>query len=123
MAFALDLEATKQSYPFDRWHEGLQSGLEQYTKENCNKARAIFDVLIQDLISLGPSAPENNKLAKFKTAVLALNDLDEELDCCLIETGEREDLCKLCNAICKAAGMEPTKYGDGEGPASEWREW
>ena len=83
----------------------------------------IFDTLIADLISLGPDAPEADKLAKFETAVIALNHLDDELDNGFIETGEREDLCELCNSICTAAGMDPTKYGDGEGPASEWREW
>lgn len=123
MTFAANLEATKQRYPFDRWHEGLQHGLDQYTQVNCDKASTIFDTLIADLISLGADVPEADKLAKFETAVLALNDLDDELDNSFIETGEREDLCELCNTICKAAGMDPSKYGDGEGPASEWREW
>ena len=123
MSYATDLEATKQTYPFDRWHEGLQHGLEQYTKENCDRTRAIFDTLIADLISLGADASDDEKLSKFEIAILALNDLDEELDNCLIETGEREDLCELCNTICEAAGMDPANYGDGEGPASEWREW
>lgn len=123
MSFATELKATKEGYPFDRWHEGYENGLEQYTKENCDRARAIFDKLIGDLISLGPDATDKQKLAKFKAAVIALNDLNEELDECFIETGEREELCELCNAICSAAGMDPAKYGDGEGPASEWREW
>jgi hypothetical protein len=41
----------------------------------------------------------------------------------LIETGEREQLSELCNGIARAAGLDPTKYGGGEGPASEWRDW
>jgi hypothetical protein len=123
MTYANDLEATKQAYPFDKWSESFEQGLEQYTQENCNKARTIFDILIAELISIGLDATESQKIQKFETAVMALNDLNDELDGCLIETGEREDLCELCNTICKAAGIEPTKYGDGEGPASEWREW
>lgn len=123
MTYAADLEATKQSYPFDVWHQRFEDGLEQYTKQNCNKARKIFDTLIAELISLGMDADESQKMEKFETAVLALNELNAELDEELIETGEREELCELCCVICKAAGIDPTKYGDGEGPASEWREW
>lgn len=123
MTFASGLEATKKNYPFDRWHEGLEHGLDQYTKENCNRASTIFDSLVESLIAIGPDASETDKLARFETAVMALNELDDELDNCFIETGEREDLCELCNTICEAVGLDPSKYGDGEGPASEWREW
>jgi hypothetical protein len=123
MTFATELEATKQTFPFAKWHDAFQQGLEQYTQENCDRVQAIFETLIAELISLGPAAAEPQKIERFRVAVLALNNLDEELDCGLIETGEREDLCELCNVICKAAGIDPTKYGDGEGPASEWREW
>ncbi len=123
MSYASDLEATRTAYPFDKWQEGFEHGLEQYSQENCDKARSIFDSLIADLVALGAEASESEKLLKFESAVLALNDLDEELDCGFIETGEREDLCELCNVICEAAGLDPDKYGDGEGPASEWREW
>ena len=123
MTYAKDLEATKQTYPFDKWHKGFEEGLEQYTQENCSKAQAIFDTLIAELIAISSDATESQKIQKFETAVLALNDLNDELDDCFIETGEREDLCELCNTICRFAGIDPTKYGDGEGPASEWREW
>jgi hypothetical protein len=41
----------------------------------------------------------------------------------LIETDEREQLCELCNVVATAAGLDPKKYGGGEGPASEWRDW
>ncbi len=120
MRFAADLQAAKRSYPFDRWQKGLEHGLEQYTQENCDKVRTIFNTLIADLIALGKDAPESQKISKFETAVLALNDLNDELDGGFIETGEREE---LCNVICEAAGIDPAKYGDGEGPASEWRDW
>jgi hypothetical protein len=123
MTFATELEATKQTFPFAKWRDAFQQGLEQYTQENCDRVQAIFETLIAELISLGPAAAEPKKIERFRVAVLALNNLDAELDCGLIETGEREDLCELCNVICQAAGIDPTKYGDGEGPASEWREW
>jgi hypothetical protein len=113
------LSATKEHYPFASWAE---SGLEQYTAEACASFVAVFDQLIQKLATLGEHAPEQEKLALFQEAVEALNALNEE-DVSLIETGEREDLCELCNVIATAAGIDPSKYGDGEGPASEWRDW
>ncbi|MEO1034480.1 MAG: hypothetical protein AAFX44_02855 [Pseudomonadota bacterium] len=123
MTYTEKLYASKQHYPFDRWQKGLEFGLEQYTRENCDRARQIFDDLIDGLNSFGADASEADKLGRFKTAVLALNDLNEELGECFIETSEREDLCELFDEVCRAAGMNPTDYGDGEGPASEWRDW
>ena len=113
------LIATKERYPFGRWAE---SGLEQYTDQACASFVAVFDQLIGKLVVLGELAPEEKKIATFKEAVEAINALNEE-DESLIETGEREDLCELCNVVATAAGIDPSKYGDGEGPASEWRDW
>jgi hypothetical protein len=113
------LTTTKARYPFGGW---AKSGLEQYTDEACSSFVGVFDKLIEKLAALGEHAPENQKIAAFKEAVEALNVLNE-LDESLIETGEREELCELCNIIAMAAGIDPDKYGDGEGPASEWRHW
>jgi hypothetical protein len=113
------LKATKAAYPFQRWGA---SSLEQYTPEACKAFTRIFDRLIDELGKLGPAADDPAKLAAFEQAVLALNDLNDE-DERLIETDEREQLCKLVNTIAGAAGLDPKDYGDGEGPASEWREW
>jgi hypothetical protein len=71
---------------------------------------------------LGEAASESDKLEVFHEAIVATNALNETDDS-LIETGEREDLCELCNIIAVAAGLNPEDYGDGEGPASEWRDW
>jgi hypothetical protein len=113
------LKATKASYPFKRWEE---SGLEQYSPEACGAFVGVFDRLIADLAAKGENAPDEQKLESLRQAVVALNMLNEE-DESLIETGEREDLCELCNIVAVAAGLDPLKYGGGEGPAGEWREW
>lgn len=120
MTLYLDrLNSAKEHYPFGQWAE---SGLEQYTDEACASFAAVFDQLIEKLAALGESSPEENKIKAFQEAVEALNALNAA-DETLIETGEREDLCGLCNAVATAAGIDPGKYGNGEGPASEWREW
>lgn len=114
--------ATKESYPFQHWREGYDQGLTQYTKENCGRIKNVFDNLITSLIDIGEKAREEEKRMLFKTAILETNHLNNEIDG-LIETGEREDLCDLTDSISIACGLDPAKYGDGEGLASEWREW
>ncbi len=113
------LTATKARFPFVIWQD---SGLDQYTPEACAAFAAVFEQLIEKLAALGEDAPEVQKIALFQVAVEALNSLNDEDDS-LIETGEREDLCALCNVVLRAAGIDPSKYGDGEGPATEWRDW
>jgi len=120
--FQQRLKAMKRQFPFKQWRAGEEGGLEQYTKENCAAMAAIFDQLLKRLIALGESAAETDKLTAFKEAIEATNALNEQ-EMNLIETGEREQLCELCNEIAHAAGLDPTKYGGGEGPASEWRDW
>lgn len=114
---------TKAHYPFKRWRSAYDDGLEQYTAENCTKAQEIYDKLIQNLVLFGEEAIEEEKVSFFKKAITALNHLNRECDDCLIETGEREELCELTNQISIAAGLDPEKYGEGEGLASEWRDW
>jgi hypothetical protein len=122
MKYQENLKATQNSYPFATWREAYNQGLTQYTDENCNKVKKIFDDLISELISAGESASEETKVQLFKKAILETNKLSNEHND-LIETGEREDLCELTNKITVACGLNPDKYGDGEGLASEWREW
>jgi hypothetical protein len=114
--------ATKQYYPFDNWRESYNEGLTHYTEKNCNAIKKVFDKLINSLIAIGESASEKQKVELFKNAILRTNELNDEIED-LIETGEREDLCDLTNKITLACGLDPEKYGDGEGLASEWREW
>ena len=116
------LFATKEFYPFDRWRESYDEGMTQYTEENCNKTKKVFDELITSLVEIGEEANEEQKKQLFKKAILKINKLDETIDG-LIETGEREDLCELTDQITMACGLDPEKYGDGEGLATEWREW
>jgi len=116
------LKAMRRQFPFKQWRAGEKGGLEQYSKENCTAMAAIFDKLLKRLIALGEGAAEADKLAAFKEAIEATNALNaREMN--LIETGEREQLCELCNEIARATGLDPAQYGGGEGPASQWRDW
>ena len=123
MTYEEKLQECKSNYPFGKWREMVDDGLDQYTEENCNRAKSIFDELIGDLIKTGENAPEKEKVALFEKAVLALNDLNDEIDGSLIETGEREELCELIDQITVASGLDPADFGDGAGIADEWRDW
>lgn len=122
MDYQNKLLETKQFYPFDDWRNSYALGLTQYTEQNCDKMKKIFDDLIISLIDLGENGSENQKKELFKIAILKTNKLNDEIEG-LIETGEREDLCELTDKITIACGLDPHKYGDGEGLATEWREW
>ena len=114
-SYADTLYATKQTYPFDRWRTFLKDADEH---ESCEEVQKAFDVLIADLIELGPAASEAQKKKAFQKAIEATNEHED-----IIMTGEREDLCELTNTITEACGLNPDDYGDGEGLASEWRDW
>jgi hypothetical protein len=123
MTYSQKLEGTKINYPFDEWYEAYDSGLDQYTDENCDRAKIILDNLIEKLISLEETAPEEEKIGLFEEAVELLNILNDENDGSLIETNESKHLYALFDQIAIAAGLNPEKYGEGKGIASEWSEW
>ena len=59
----------------------------------------------------------------FEVAIIALNNLNEGAGNCLIETGEREDLCELIDKICGVGGLNSKDYADGNGISDLWRDW
>jgi hypothetical protein len=120
-SYADRLNRWRNNLPFSDWRTNFELGLEQYTQANCDQAERILKELVDGLIKAGEAAPEAKKVILFKTAVEALNALNAETN--MIETGEREELCELFNLIAVDCGIDPSKYGSGEGLASEWRDW
>ena len=103
--------ATKSQFQFQHWPAHARPAV-----------IAILEQLLLDLITAGESASESQKIACFSRAVSALNEINRK-DPTVIETGEAEQLVDLGNQIAKAAGLDPRKYGDGEGPLSAGRDW
>lgn len=123
LSYSERLNKTKEFYPFKSWRENFfEYDMEQYTEENCNTAKQIFDDLIAELIEIGEDGNEQDKVKYFEKAVISLNDLENKEEG-IIETGEREDLCELIDQITLAAGLNPKNYADGEGLADLWRDW
>lgn len=115
-----ELQSILENLPIKKWSEKYSDGLEQYTPENCEKAEIIFFNLINKL-KKNKSHGKNTKLKLIKESVLNLNNLNEELDHCFIETLEREELCEIYDNIADAVGFDIQEYEDGI--ISEWREW
>lgn len=123
LTYSERLIKTKEFYPFAKWRENFfEYEMEQYTEENCNEAKRIFDNLISKLITLGENGNRTEKEKCFEIAINSLNKLNEK-DEGIIETGEREDLCELIDQITLASGLNPKDYAEGEGIADLWREW
>ena len=105
------------------WHEsGQEFGMPQYSKENCDKAESIILNLISELERLGSDSLEGTRISAFESSVVAMNNLSYLVPG-LIETGERESLCDIYDQIARSVGIDPSKCGEGDGIASEWREW
>ncbi|MBP3387357.1 MAG: hypothetical protein J6L23_02370 [Clostridia bacterium] len=58
-------------------------------------------------------------MEKVKELVLALNDLNEGADHCLLETDEREAICELIQCSAEECGLIDPESDVTE----EWREW
>ncbi|WP_298143774.1 hypothetical protein [Flavobacterium sp.] len=123
LTYSQRLIKTKELYPFAKWRGNFfEYEMEQYTEENCNEAKSIFDNLISKLISLGENGNRTKKEKCFEIAIKSLNKLNEK-DEGIIETDEREDLCELIDQITIASGLNPEDYADGDGISDLWREW
>src|SRR6187402_2085312 len=78
LTYSEKLNKTKELYPFAKWRKNFfEYKMEQYTEENCNEAKGIFDNLISKLISLGENGNKNDKEKSFEIAIKSLNKLNE----------------------------------------------
>ncbi|PKG81700.1 hypothetical protein CXF85_17145 [Colwellia sp. 75C3] len=87
-----------------------------YTSEDV--AACITTLL--DFMSAIESESQTKDSAKehIKTLVLSLNSLNESCDDCLIDTGQREDICEFIQKVLSAANIDFP--GD---ITEEWRMW
>lgn len=121
-AYAEQLLATKQHYPFDNWRTHYQQeSIRQWEPdgvEDTNAIQAIFDQLIAKLLELGEDASEKKKVKQIIKAIEATNDYAG-----LIMTEQREELVELTDEITVACGLDPADYAEGAGLADEARDW
>ena len=96
----------------------IADGDDSYSKADIKKCDKILQQFITRLGKLGASATETAILDCVKQAVLDLNALNNNVDGCLIETDQREDLCEYILFAAKQSGLQQ----DGD-VTEEWREW
>lgn len=88
-----------------------------YTQEHIDECDAILSEFLAS-VQAHSGAEASLLINDVKTAVLALNTLNEKYDCSIIETDQREEICTLIDEALKQAG-----FAAPEGITDEWREW
>ena len=92
----------------------FDAGYQQAEVDRCD---AILEDFIATMQAHHQADPEV-LLADVKTTVESLNRLNDECNCSILETDQRESICMLINNGLRFAGMEP------EGDVTEpWRDW
>jgi len=89
-----------------------------FTSDDVDECKEILFDYIDALDELEDPTDEEI-LAEVETAVVALNELNENTDCTLIETMEREAIWEIIQDAAEESGLEE-KYDD---VTEEWREW
>jgi hypothetical protein len=90
-----------------------------YTQKHVDRLSEIIDDFLASLEKT-PEAQKNEYIMDaVKKTILKLNELNEEVDGSLIETGQREYLGKLINSAARDAGLESRTYDI----TYVWREW
>lgn len=78
------------------------------------------DSILKDFLSNSGKLADKKAFTKeVRRTVLALNDLNESVDCSIIETDQREDICEIL--ICSGFLLGFNKKD--EDITEEWREW
>ena len=89
-----------------------------YTDKDIEECKKLL-INYLDKISAIERPNDNEIINQVKYLVTSLNKLNERSDYTLIETEQREDICKLINESAVDIGLEK-KYED---ITEEWREW
>ena len=89
-----------------------------FTREDVEKCGEILTHYLESLAEL--TDPDDQQIMDcVKEAVLALNDLNEATDYCLIETEERESIWELIQTSAVECGL----HDPADDITEQWREW
>ena len=95
-----------------------EDGFDDYSKEDVDRCASILDRYLSSVLDPSVHGVSEGIMAAVKTAVLALNDLNEQCEHSLIETDQREDICELIIHAASLAGLD-----GNDDITEEWREW
>lgn len=94
----------------------MKDGETPYTEEHVLKCGQVLDA---HLVALSSARNDAEAKALVKDTVTRLNELNNDCDGELIETGQREGICTLLTK----AGAQHGFNGPDEDVPEEWREW
>ncbi len=89
-----------------------------YSQEHVDRCSKIVDTYLDAVGAMRETGADPEILSEAKKAVTSLNNLNEVCGGSLIETDQREQICRLMITAAKYAGL--TLDGDF---TEEWREW
>jgi hypothetical protein len=90
-----------------------------YSLADIEKCQQILKRYIDSLLELGSEATDPVILERVKEVVLDLNELNASVNCCLIETFEREELFSYIDLAARRSGLQTPEADVTE----KWREW
>lgn len=89
-----------------------------YRAEDVEQCKHLLYTYLEALASMTDPS-DDTIMEHVKILVLALNDLNEQTDYSMIETGEREAICEIIQTSAIECGLK--EYSDDI--TEEWREW
>lgn len=95
-----------------------EADFDDYSKEDIERCVSILDRYLSSVLDPSMHGESEPIMTAVMTAVLELNDLNEQCEHSLIETDQREDICELIINAASLAGLD--RNGD---ITEEWREW
>lgn len=95
-----------------------EAEIEDYTAEDVARCGSLLEGYLTALSELDEVTDEAI-MARVEEVVLALNDLNEELDYALIETVERESIWELIQTAAVDCGLQEVP----DDVTEQWRDW
>ena len=89
-----------------------------FSREDVEACGALLNGYLDALAAM-ENVSDEAIMAQVQKTVLALNDLNEATDYCLIETGEREAIWEVIQLAAIARGLKNAS----EDITEEWRDW
>ena len=102
------------------WASCVEAGLDGFTPETTGEVDRLIEVYFETLAELPDPAPHNDIMAAMSRLFAKLDDVNATVDESLLETDERELLVPIIIEGAKLAGLDMSKFPDGD-PTGEIR--
>ena len=115
-----DCLAAAQPALAEHWVSCREAGLDSFTPEATGEVDRLIEAYFSALSALPDPAPHNDIMAAMVQLFAKLDDVNAKSDGSLLETDERELLVPIIIEGAKLAGLDLSKFSDGD-PTGEFR--